>query len=122
MRKEARQKLIYTVVRRPQPSSPACARNVGVAASLGELLFFLDAADLYLPQHLHDCLREMGDPPVVFVKTGVALPDPIHPDLKQRIEHSVVINLCVRRDCHVATGERGREPGDVVRPPSPEVE
>jgi glycosyltransferase involved in cell wall biosynthesis len=99
-----RGKPFYTVVRRPRPTSPACARNVGVAASRGELLFFLDADDLYLPHHLHDCLREVADPAVAFVKTGVTLADPVHPDWKGRIEHSVVINLCVRRACHAAVG------------------
>jgi glycosyltransferase involved in cell wall biosynthesis len=94
----------YTVVRRPRPSSPACARNAGVVAARGELLFFLDADDLYLPHHLHDCLREMADPAVGFVKTGVALADPVHPDWQVRIEHSVVINLCARRSCHAAIG------------------
>jgi glycosyltransferase involved in cell wall biosynthesis len=101
---QARGEELYTVIRRPRPSSPACARNVGVAASRGELLFFLDADDLYLPHHLHDCLREAADPAVAFVKTGVALADPVHPDWRQRIEHSVVINLCVRRACHAAVG------------------
>src|SRR5690349_17752142 len=62
-------KPFYKVVRRPQPSSPACARNVGVSASRGELQFFLDADDLYLPHHLHDCLRETADPAAGFVKT-----------------------------------------------------
>ncbi len=100
----ARGKDFYTLVRRPQPSSPACARNTGAAAARGELLFFLDADDLYLPHHLHDCLGALADPGVGFVKTGVALPDPVHPDWRQRIEHSVVINLGVRRACHAAVG------------------
>jgi hypothetical protein len=34
----------------------------------------------------------------------VALADPVHPDWKERIEHSIVINLCVRRACHYALG------------------
>jgi glycosyltransferase involved in cell wall biosynthesis len=99
-----RGKDFYTLVRRPRSSSPACARNAGVVAARGELLFFLDADDLYLPEHLDDCLRELADPTLGFVKTGVALADPVHPDWKQRIEHSVVINLCVRRRCHETIG------------------
>jgi hypothetical protein len=42
--------------------------------------------------------------PPDFAKTGVVLPDPVHPDWAARIAHSVVINLCVRRACHVAIG------------------
>jgi glycosyltransferase involved in cell wall biosynthesis len=104
LRRLTRGKDFYTVVTRPRPSSPACARNAGVAASRGGLLFFLNADDLYLQHHLHDCLRELADPAVCFVKTGLALADPVHPDWKQRIEHSVVINLGVRRACHASIG------------------
>jgi hypothetical protein len=35
-----------------------------------------------------------------FVKTGVRLADPVHPDWKPRIEFSIVLNLCIRRRCH----------------------
>src|SRR5262245_11721276 len=52
----------YTLVQRPQSSSPSCARNCGVAASSGKLLFFLDGDDLFLPEHLHCCCRELQDP------------------------------------------------------------
>jgi glycosyltransferase involved in cell wall biosynthesis len=95
---------LYRVLRRPTASSPSTARNAGVAASCGELLFFLDADDLYRPSHLHDCLTALADPAMQFAKTGVRLADPVHPDWRARIEHSVVINLCVRRACHEALG------------------
>src|SRR5581483_772346 len=47
----------WQVVRRDQASSPSCARNAGVLASRGEVLFFLDGDDLYLPEHLAACRR-----------------------------------------------------------------
>jgi glycosyltransferase involved in cell wall biosynthesis len=97
-------KLIYKFIRRDRPSSPSCARNVGAAAATGELLFFLDGDDLFLPAHIHTCCWALEDPAAAFVKTGVRLADPVHPDWKIRITHSVVINLCLRRHCHVAVG------------------
>jgi glycosyltransferase involved in cell wall biosynthesis len=45
LRDATRGKDFYTLVRRPRPSSPACARNAGAAAR-GELLLFLDEDDL----------------------------------------------------------------------------
>jgi glycosyltransferase involved in cell wall biosynthesis len=93
-------KAMYTLVRRQHSSSPACARNAGVEVAHGELLIFLDGDDLFLPPHIHHCLQALEDPKCCFAKTGVHLKDPVHPDWKQRIEHSVVINLCLRRRCH----------------------
>jgi hypothetical protein len=39
-----------------------------------------------------------------FVKTAVRLASPVHPDWKERIENSLVINLAVRKSCHDAIG------------------
>jgi tetratricopeptide (TPR) repeat protein len=96
----ARDRPDWRLVRRAKASSPSCARNTGVREAQGELLFFLDGDDLYLPQHLAQCYALFEDPHVGFVKTGVRLADPVHADWKTRIEDSIVINLCVRRSCH----------------------
>jgi glycosyltransferase involved in cell wall biosynthesis len=90
----------WRLVRREEASSPSCARNTGVAASQGDWLFFLDGDDLYLPMHLAACLKAVDAGGCDFVKTGVRLADPVHPDWKPRMAFSIVINLCIRRSCH----------------------
>lgn len=90
----------WKVVRRDKCSSPSCARNLGVRSSSGDLLFFLDGDDLFLPSHLAECWRALQDPGIDVAKTGVRLAHPVHPDWKSIIENSVVINLCIRRRCH----------------------
>jgi tetratricopeptide (TPR) repeat protein len=92
------------VVRRPQASSPACARNAGARQARGELLFFLDGDDLFLPGHVTACWEALRDGGLDYLKTGVRLSDPVHPDWKERIANSIVINACVRRWCHEAVG------------------
>jgi glycosyltransferase involved in cell wall biosynthesis len=95
-----RGKDLYRVVRTGTPTSPACARNRGVALSSGEILFFLDADDKFLPVHLAEGLKLLKDSGVNYLRMGVRMADPVHPDWKERIENSLVINLCVRRSCH----------------------
>jgi glycosyltransferase involved in cell wall biosynthesis len=90
----------YRVVPRDTPSSPAHARNVGVAHASGGLLFFLDGDDLFLPEHVYECYRNLGEPGCCFAKGRVGVDDPVHADWQECIDHSVVINLCVRRWCH----------------------
>lgn len=94
----------WKVVSREQPTSPSFARNLGVRSSHGELLFFLDGDDLFLPPHLATCRRALENPAVDFVKTKIRVTDPVHPDWRQRMENSLVINLCVRRRCHEFCG------------------
>jgi glycosyltransferase involved in cell wall biosynthesis len=100
----ARGKDLFRVAHRRSSSSPGCARNSGASIASGDLLFFLDADDLYLEHHLFECLRAFEDPKVDWVKTGVALSDSVHPDWRGRIGNSLVINLAVRRRCHEFIG------------------
>jgi glycosyltransferase involved in cell wall biosynthesis len=104
VRAAAAGKDFYRIVTRPAPSSPAHARNAGVAHSSGSLLFFLDGDDVFLPGHVYQCYRNFEAPDCAFAKGRVALDDHVHPDWRQRIDHSVVINLCVRRWCHDFVG------------------
>ena len=105
------------------------ARNTGVKHSNGEILFFCDGDDLFLPQHIYVCYMilnhefnpqvnldkevtfsfnyhgnihtiKLPQKRVDFVKTSVRIRDRIHPDWKQRVNASLTINLCVRRECH----------------------
>ncbi len=93
------------VISRDRSSSPSCARNTGVAASSGELLFFLDGDDAFLPDHLHQCVGAFEeDASIDFVKTGVALSHPVHPTWHGRIRNSLVLNLAVKRRCHEFVG------------------
>jgi tetratricopeptide (TPR) repeat protein len=111
----------WKVVRRPQASGPACARNTGARQARGELLFFLDGDDKFLPGHIAACWQALRDGGLDYVKTGVRLSDLVHPDWKERIANSVVINLCVRRACHEKVGgfpdyHLFRRDGEQLRP------
>jgi glycosyltransferase involved in cell wall biosynthesis len=95
----------HHLVLRGQPSNPGCTRNQGVALASGDPIFFLDADDLFLDNHLHECLKVFKTRGTVdFVKTQVALSDPVHPDWVPRITNSLVTNLAVRRSCHDLVG------------------
>ena len=101
----ARGRPSYHLLLRGRPANPACLCNLGVAIAAGDLLFFLDGDDLFLENHLHECVKVLrAHDNVDFVKTQVALSDPVHPDWLGRITNSLVINLCVRRSCHERVG------------------
>jgi glycosyltransferase involved in cell wall biosynthesis len=95
----------YHLILRGRPTNPGCLCNLGVSVSSGDPIFFLTGDDLFLENHLHECLKvfkAQGD--VDFVKTQVALSDPVHPDWVAKIANSLVINLGVRRRCHDLVG------------------
>ncbi len=94
----------WVTLRNSKSTSPSSARNRGVQASSGELLFFLDGDDLFYPEHVYASLQAMQSPAAAFVKTGVHIADPIHESWVKPIAASVVINLCVRRQCHDTVG------------------
>jgi glycosyltransferase involved in cell wall biosynthesis len=95
---------LFRIFHRRTSSSPSSARNCGASLAAGDVLFFLDADDLYLERHLFDCCQALEDPTVDFVKTGVALSDSVHPDWRSRIGNSLAINIAVRRRCHEFIG------------------
>jgi glycosyltransferase involved in cell wall biosynthesis len=100
----ARGNELFRVFRRESPSSPSAARNCGASLGTGDLLFFLDADDLYLENHIFECCRSFDEPAVHWVKSGVDVSDPVHSEWRGRIHHSLVINLAVRRRCHEFIG------------------
>jgi glycosyltransferase involved in cell wall biosynthesis len=95
----------YQLLLRSRPTNPACVRNLGVALAAGDPIFFLDGDDRFLENHLHECLKVFkAHDDVDFVKTQVALTDPVHPDWVPKITNSLVTNLGVRRRCHDLVG------------------
>ncbi|MEM9756284.1 MAG: glycosyltransferase family 2 protein [Pseudomonadota bacterium] len=83
----------------------AVSRNRAVAAADADMLFFLDHDDTYLPRHIALCLDALAaERRSDFVKTGIALTDPVHPDWHPRIAGSLTQNLCVRSYCHRLIG------------------
>lgn len=103
------------------------ARNTGVRMAVGDVLFFCDGDDLFLPEHLFvgfsildGCARSddrevdavrvrvgtrghvVYSPkhPVAAVRTGVVLKDDIRPEWRTVIQWTIAQCLCVRRECH----------------------
>ena len=99
------------------------ARNTGFKNSQGEILFFCDGDDLFLPVHIYVCFMLLQgqydakttfllvqdnyqaqvnflEQPVDAIKTKVKIEEDIHPGWQQGIENSLPLNLCVRRNCH----------------------
>lgn len=103
------------------------ARNTGVRMSHGDVLFFCDGDDRFLPEHvfvgfsvLDGMASTAGSPsetirirvgakghlalptgrPVAAVRTGVHLKDAILPEWHAAVQGTIAQCLCVRRECH----------------------
>ncbi|WP_175429952.1 glycosyltransferase family 2 protein [Azospirillum argentinense] len=89
----------------------SAGRNDGASHGRPQYLFFLDHDDEFLPHHVGLCLNALDRASQVgFVRTGVELTDPVHPDWHAAIGNTVVINLCVRIECHRFIGGFSRDP------------
>lgn len=88
----------------------AAARNIGVNLSRGQALFFCDADDLFLPEHIylgftvlnHPIPSSTNRPPEYFgaVRTKIQVAETLHPHWQQALENTLVLNLCLRRELH----------------------
>lgn len=83
-------------------------RNAGAAAALGRYLWFLDADDHFLEQHLFLTIQALDEAPEIgFVRTGMifdSIDAEVTPVWRQASENCYPGNLCVRRDCHDRIG------------------
>jgi glycosyltransferase involved in cell wall biosynthesis len=101
----------------------ATSRNIGVRYSQGEILFFCDGDDLFLPEHIyvcfmllqgrddsissfplvnekHDLIVNLPEDRIYALRTGVRIKEEIHPYWAKAIANSIPLNLCLRRECH----------------------
>lgn len=77
------------------------ARNVGVRQSTGTFLFYLDADDVFYPNHVHTCLDALlADDSLGYIFTRVKIDMPMHEDWRGSLDESCPINFCLRRVWH----------------------
>ena len=86
-------------------------RNAGAGHGRPQYLFFLDSDDEFLADHVGLCISALDRAPQAgFLRTGVELTDPVHPNWYPAIRNTLVINLCVRVECHRFIGGFSRDP------------
>tara|TARA_R110000868_G_scaffold279564_5_gene539632 strand:- start:397 stop:1185 length:789 start_codon:yes stop_codon:yes gene_type:complete len=89
------------LVRNPENRGPGFSRNEGVRQSAASFLFFLDADDVFYPNHIHLCLTELlADDTLGYVFTRMKIDMPMHADWPPSLDESCPINFCVRRVWH----------------------
>ncbi|ABC23721.1 glycosyltransferase family 2 protein [Rhodospirillum rubrum] len=94
-----------TVIARRRNGGAGPARNAGARAAKGEILFYLDADDGFLPPHVLACLQELlRHPEAGLVKTGIAVDFPLTEEWRQALIVSVVFNTALWKRCHEAIG------------------
>ena len=100
-------RLIRNVVNR----GPGFSRNEGVRQSAGAFLFFLDADDVFFPNHIHACLQALlDDDSMGYVFTRMKIDMTMHPDWPPSLDESCPINFCVRRVWHYMIQGFAEEP------------
>jgi glycosyltransferase involved in cell wall biosynthesis len=100
-----RNRLHVTCLENPERRGTSYSRNRGATARSAEFVFFLDHDDEFLPGHIDICLAALAQHPQAgYVRTGVELTVPVHPDWLKIIASHLPINLCVRQDVHGLVG------------------
>ena len=91
--------------------SAGASRNEGVRQTTGSFLFFLDADDIFYPNHIHACLSPLlADDSLGYVFTRLKLDMPIHHDWRMSMDESCPINFYLRRVWHDMIGGFPEEP------------
>lgn len=102
----------HQIIHYPSNAGIAAARNTGVKFSHGEVLFFCDGDDCYMPEHLFLAFSVLNQPlPPQYqtsqgeeyfgaVRTGIYCRDRLHDHWHNALEQTLVLNLGVRRDVH----------------------
>ncbi|ANV91266.1 glycosyltransferase family 2 protein [Picosynechococcus sp. PCC 8807] len=121
------------IISHPHNRGASVARNTGVKASIGEILFFCDGDDFFEAEHILFCysilnanlekksIVEVQAPSyhwtvsvpekrIGYVATGVKLDPEIHSSWKQILANSLTINICVHRACHEFINGFSEEP------------
>jgi len=89
------------VILNEENCGPGFSRNEGVRKTNGTYLFFLDADDVYYPNHVSVCLEHLIDrDDLGYVFTTLHVDMPIHDQWRTSLDESNPINFCVRRVWH----------------------
>lgn len=99
------------VVRLAVNGGAGAARNAGARAARGEVLFFLDGDDLYLPTHVMKCLDALDAVPcAAFVRSRVIVDVEPHPKRRASLETTIPSVLAMRRAAFHHIGGFGEGP------------
>ena len=92
---------VVRLVRTDRNRGPGFSRNEGVRQSKAAFLFFLDADDIFYPNHVYLCLKELlADDALGYVFTRMKIDMVMHQDWPPSLDESCPINFCVRRVWH----------------------
>ncbi|MCE1274277.1 MAG: glycosyltransferase family 2 protein [Chlorobiales bacterium] len=84
---------------------PALSRNVGIQASFGSYITFIDSDDLYLPEHLASRVELMeSEPEIDLLSGGFACPD--DPWVRDRNDPEKLVHIAECILCGTLFGKR----------------